>query len=44
MIEKTPISVRVLAQGLQILWFKPLPLHPVVEASSSLTFSSCWLY
>ena len=41
------LSGRVLVQGLQglqSLRFKPLPRHPVVEVSSSLTSSSCCLY
>ena len=35
------LSDRVLVQGLRTPRFKPLPLHPVVEVSYSLTFSSC---
>ena len=39
------LSGRVLAKGLKGLWFKPLPQHPVIEVSSSLTPSSyCCLY
>ena len=46
--KPTPIdnklSVKMLAQGLRSLRFKPLPRHPVAEVSSSLTSSSCCLY
>ena len=38
------LSGRVLDQGLRSLRFKPLPRHPVVKVSSSLTSSSCCLY
>ena len=34
----------MLAQRLRGLWFKPLPRHPVVQVSFSLTSSSCCIY
>ena len=38
------LSGRVLAQGLESLWFKPLSQHAVVEVSSPFASSLCFSY
>ena len=35
---------KALLEGHKVQWFNFLPLHPVVEVSSSLTSSACCLY